>query len=96
MATALVSSTRPRRHRRAHPVFTLVDRGFVHSVYVMYHGTQAANVDSILSNGFDVSKCKGGMLGQGIYASTDANKTRAYGDVTLKLLVYVGKVRNTF
>ncbi len=56
----------------------------------MYHGTKAANVSSILANGFNLSG-DDGMLGKGIYVSEDINKTLWYGDVTLKLLVYVGK-----
>lgn len=66
-------------------------RGFRHEVYIMYHGTASNNVKSILQNGFRVSS--GGMLGPGVYASRDMAKTHAYGDTTLKLIVYIGKVQ---
>ncbi len=63
--------------------------GFEDRIYVMYHGTDSSNVHSILRHGFRVSQ--DGMLGKGIYVSEDIDKTKAYGDVTLKLVVYVGK-----
>ena len=65
-----------------------------HNVFVMYHGTDRGNVHSILTRGFavDAPIKSGRMLGTGIYASTDFNKTANYGDVKLKLLVYTGKV----
>ena len=68
------------------------DDGLTHSVYVMYHGTSHANIESILRNGFRLDRSRNGMLGVGIYASTDPQKTLNYGNVTLKLLVYTGKV----
>ena len=55
----------------------------------MYHATKASNVKSILTNGFRESTQ--GMLGPGLYVSRDIDKTRAYGGVCFKLLVYTGK-----
>ena len=63
--------------------------GFQDRIYVMYHATNHSNVQSILTNGFNLST--GGTLGAGVYVSEDINKTIPYGDVTLKLVVYVGK-----
>ncbi len=60
-------------------------------IYFMYHGTKVKNVPSILREGFRVSK--DGMLGRGVYVSLDVNKAQKYGEVVLKLLVFVGKVR---
>ena len=60
-------------------------------IYFMYHGTKVKNVPSILQEGFRVSK--NGMLGRGVYVSLDVNKAQKYGEVVLKLLVFVGKVR---
>ena len=65
-------------------------------VYIMYHATDAGNVPSILREGFRPST--EGMLGPGVYASRDINKTLAYGNedgrrVVLKLLVFTGKVK---
>ena len=64
----------------------------VERVFVMYHGTKSQRIDSILQYGLMPSE--DGMLGPGIYVSTDFNKAKKYGDVVLKILVYVGKVRN--
>ena len=61
------------------------------NVYVIYHATKGHNVCSILSDGFKPST--GGMLGPGLYLSRDIDKTRAYGDVCLKVLAYTGKTR---
>ena len=55
----------------------------------MYHATKRQYLASIVKNGFKLST--GGLLGPGIYLSRDINKTRAYGDVCLKVLVYTGK-----
>ncbi len=63
--------------------------GFQDRIYVMYHSTDPKNVKSILTNGFNLST--GGTLGPGVYVSEDIKKTIPYGDVTLKLVVYVGK-----
>ena len=74
-------------------VFQKRTDGFDHMILVMYHGTSPANAEAILREGFKLNKCKnGGMLGRGIYTSTDPQKTLNYGVVTLKLLVYQGKV----
>ena len=62
--------------------------GTHHRFYVMYHATKKENVSSILADGFREST--GGMLGPGLYVSRDIDKTRAYGDVCFKLLVYIG------
>ena len=64
------------------------------NVYVMYHGTKSELIDSILQYGLMSSV--DGMLGPGIYASTDFNKAKKYGDIILKILVYVGKVSEMF
>ena len=65
--------------------------GFDHRFFVMYHATPASNVSSILDNGFNEST--EGMLGPGLYVSRDIDKTRFYGGVCFKLLVYTGKTR---
>ena len=71
------------------PVLVKTDAsGTHHRFYVMYHATKKENVSSILANGFREST--GGMLGPGLYVSRDIDKTRAYGDVCFKLLVYIG------
>ncbi len=80
----------------SHPRGVLVYRrrresGFEDRIYIMYHGTDDSNVDPILSNGFKLSD--NGMLGRGIYVSEDINKTLSYGNVTFKLLVYMGKTK---
>ena len=78
----------PREFSRR-PVFTSTDsNGFHHQIFVMYHATKSHNVASILKNGLKPST--GGLLGPGIYVSRDINKTRAYGGVCFKLLVYTG------
>ncbi len=74
-----------------HGELTAVSVDTSEKVYIMYHGTKAQNVASILDGGFRVSE--NGMLGRGVYVSTDINKTLNYGDVTLKLLVWVGETR---
>ena len=66
--------------------------GFNHQFFVMYHATEPYRVSSILDNGFKEST--GGMLGPGLYVSRDIDKTRSYGDVCFKLLVYTGKTRS--
>ena len=60
-------------------------------VFIMYHGTRAGNVQSILEDGFRCSS--NGMLGRGVYVSTDPTKANDYGDVTLTLFVYTRQVR---
>lgn len=49
----------------------------------MYHGTSAANVQSIKQNGFRPSSS--GMLGPGVYVSRDRQKAEKYGDTVLEL-----------
>ena len=78
------SSNAPGREFSKNPVYSA-------KVFVMYHATKASNVSSILSDGFKPST--GGMLGPGLYLSRDIDKTRAYGDVCLKVLAYTGKTR---
>ena len=75
------------------PVLVRTDAktGLHHKFYVMYHATKKENVSSILTNGFREST--GGMLGPGFYVNRDIDKTRAYGDVCFKLLVYVGSTK---
>ena len=80
----------PSREFSRRPVFTDEDStGFRRQIFVMYHATKRQNLASIVKNGFKLSTI--GMLGPGIYLSRDINKTRAYGDVCLKVLVYTGK-----
>ena len=72
------------------PVFTKTTAsGFHHNFYIMYHATNATNIESILNNGF--RKSTTGRLGAGVYCSLDINKAMGYGNVILKLLVYAGK-----
>ena len=52
-------------------------------VMTMYHGTSAANVQSIKQNGFRPSSS--GMLGPGVYVSRDRQKAEKYGDTVLEL-----------
>lgn len=59
-------------------------------VFVMYHGTKLENVESILKNGLKASEK--GMLGAGVYASREIDKTLAYGPVTFTLIVLTGRV----
>ena len=74
-------------------VHTTRKGGWRYNTYIMYHGTDASNVDAILSHGFRVDRANPrGLLGAGIYASRDVDKTRNYGNVALKLLVKAGKV----
>ena len=47
--------------------------GRVDRVYVMYHGTSASNAASILKEG-GFRPSRRGMLGAGVYASTDPAK----------------------
>ena len=59
----------------------------------MYHSTETwEQVESILANGFKQSSHHENMLGEGIYVSSDLEKTLTYGDFTFKLLVYTGRV----
>ncbi len=64
--------------------------GFRQQVLIMFHGTPLTNVESILDNGFRASR--DGMLGPGIYASSDFGKAAAFGPCVFKILVYVGRV----
>ena len=79
-----------RREFSKRPVLVRTDAstGIHHGFYVMYHATKKENVSRILTDGFREST--GGMLGPGLYVSRDIDKTRAYGDVCFKLLVYIG------
>ena len=59
----------------------------------MYHSTETwEQVEGILDNGFKLSSRQENMLGEGIYVSSTLEKTLSYGDFTLKLLVYTGRV----
>ncbi|CAJ1401539.1 unnamed protein product [Effrenium voratum] len=60
-------------------------------VMTMYHGTSAANVQSIKQNGFRPSSS--GMLGPGVYVSRDRQKAEKYGDTVLELDVRPGKTK---
>ena len=60
-----------------------------------FHGTTAANAQSIIRDGFRPSN--GGMLGAGVYWSDDIQKTRGYGDGTvLKLSIRPGSEAISF
>nr|XP_033811230.1 uncharacterized protein LOC117365225 [Geotrypetes seraphini] len=67
-------------------------------VYNMYHGTSMQAAESIIKTGFRPSG--GGMLGPGVYVSTDIRKAKNYpynvraaDRVILKVRVRVGKVK---
>jgi len=60
-------------------------------VRTMYHGTSKENAERIHREGFRPSA--GGMLGAGVYMSTDIDKARGYGPVVLEAQVQVGKVK---
>ena len=86
------SNTSSGREFSKYPVHSKTDsNGLQHNVYVMYHATKRHNVPSILRDGFNPSTA--GMLGPGLYLSRDIDKTRSYGDVCFKVLVYTGKTR---
>ena len=64
---------------------------------VMYHGTNRANVASIMASGFHRSD--DGLLGSGVYLSSDLKKARYYPNghpeydkVVFRVLVDVGRV----
>ena len=69
--------------------------GFVQRVLPGYHATNAANVTSILTKGFNKS-ANNRMLGPGVYMSTDREKCFKYGAVTLKLLFSPGTTPTHF
>ncbi|XP_068581704.1 grass carp reovirus (GCRV)-induced gene 2e [Cebidichthys violaceus] len=65
--------------------------------YVMYHGTTSRNAQSIQACGFNQSE--DGMLGRGVYLSSDLQKASAYpkrhpqsDKIVIKVQVNVGKV----
>ncbi len=66
--------------------------GFREQVFIMFHGTDDKNADSILTNGFKLSDHNSKMLGKGIYVSFDFDKAAKNGNVVFKLLVYAGMV----
>ncbi|CAE7224056.1 unnamed protein product [Symbiodinium natans] len=57
----------------------------------MYHGTTAANAQSILENGFKPSS--NGMLGKGVYVSADIEKAKRYGHSVLEVEAKLGKTK---
>lgn len=57
----------------------------------MFHGTTAANAQSIKNNGFNPSS--GGMLGPGVYVSADIEKAKRYGDSVLMVEAKLGKTK---
>ncbi|XP_035985775.1 uncharacterized protein LOC118559161 [Fundulus heteroclitus] len=68
-----------------------------HQTYTMYHGTTRASAQRILKAGFRQSK--DGMLGPGVYLSTDLEKASRYpincpeeDKVVIEVQVNVGKV----
>ena len=61
----------------------------------MYHSTTPEKAASIIRDGFRITKetlHDGRMLGDGIYVSSTIAKAKKFGDVTLKLLVYPGRI----
>ena len=61
----------------------------------MYHSTTPENAASIIRDGFRITTetlHDGRMLGDGIYVSSTIAKAKKFGDVTLKLLVYPGRI----
>jgi hypothetical protein len=48
--------------------------GFCHNFYIMYHATDPANVEKILSNGFNLSTGPNQTLGDGVYCSLALHK----------------------
>lgn len=52
-------------------------RGFVNEP-LLYHGTHSDNIQSILDNGFDISKCTTCAYGKGIYFSKSAKYSKDY------------------
>ena len=86
------SCSAPSREFSAKPVYSEKDKkGFCRSIYVMFHATKNECAKKILEEGFRPSTH--GMLGPGLYLSRDIEKTRSYGDVCFKLLVYTGKTK---
>lgn len=55
----------------------------------MYHGTSVQGADSILRHGFKTSQ--GGLLGAGVYLTTDKSKAALYGPRVLTCSVDVGE-----
>merc|ERR1712194_365953 len=79
-----------QEHERGCPQGTRVI--FISSkVYLMYHGTSEIAAGSILAHGFTPSIR--GMLGPGVYLSTDIRKARSYGTAVLECRVHVGCVK---
>lgn len=52
-------------------------RGFVKEP-LLYHGTHANNIQSILENGFSLKACRNCAYGKGIYFSKSANYSKDY------------------
>ena len=48
--------------------------GFCHNFYIMYHATDPAHVEAILTNGFNLSVGPKQMLGDGVYCSLTIKK----------------------
>ena len=60
-------------------------------VRTFFHGTDAEAAKKILRYGFKESSS--GMLGPGVYMSTDLSKAQAYGNVILSLKVQCRKTK---
>ena len=52
----------------------------------LFHGTPAANVESIIRNGFDVNRCVNNCYGKGIYLTESSQKADQYTDAQNFLL----------
>ena len=57
----------------------------------MYHGTTPANAKSIMKTGFNPSSS--GMLGEGVYVSSDIEKAKRYGSAILTVEVKLGRTK---
>ena len=60
--------------------------GFCHNFYIMYHATDPAHVESILTNGFNLSVGPKQMLGDGVYCSLTIKKV---SPCTFKNTIYI-------
>ena len=61
------------------------------TIMKMYHGTRPENVQSIMKHGFKPSS--DGMLGRGVYLSSNIRKARRYGRAIFVVWVKLGKTK---
>ena len=69
-----------------------MSRGIPHTERLVFHGTTAANLDSIIEHNFKLSLCKRSAHGQGIYFSEFPNTSQVYGKKLLLCRVMVGNI----